>query len=608
MTTVFTSDRELVYNTLNNTEIKDRQFADAEWNYIPDNNNGNYSNFISFLTTDLRGQNVDYANAFVTVPMMITATIDTPNEGTNGGNSGPCSTSITSLSDLFSFRSSDLDLIDGLTISTDMNQTLVNENYAPFFINPLRLLIEHNQSWLSTNGSFINFSPSSYPKHETSAFNNLDYANADTEVLDQPYASNTFFLKYPGGNGADVSLFCGPTNTLSYLANYTSYRIPAFGANVTEQFIPLISGTYTSLHDGSQPISSIQDLKLVNKGFYNKTSSFFSGAYVNIPNDSTTQIQIYYTAKIPLSELHNFWKNCDFIQSNIGYNIRLNLTVPNGQTTGDFPIFQNNSYSNYNVDLDGDGTGAIVGITTNSDYSYRVQYGVAAPNGGGDNRCKLWYKWANLGPADNIKYASMLQQGLTKSINYLTTYYAYPSGNIFTFGTNTSVPLNLSIAQGIVAPQRMWMLVYPTVALGPSIQAYRYAWDNQPYYLTNCNIQFNNQNYYDRSLQPIDFWTQLCEQMPLDGESLISYKEFMSYKRIHCFDFTRLRKRLTRPNEPVNINITATLNAPTNVYGQGSSVNTVTVIFLIESLNQATINFTTNQSSIVVGAAAAIAA
>ena len=49
-------DAEQIANILSDTSRQEVQYADAQWLYVNDYNNQNYSNFLQFITTTLKTQ------------------------------------------------------------------------------------------------------------------------------------------------------------------------------------------------------------------------------------------------------------------------------------------------------------------------------------------------------------------------------------------------------------------------------------------------------------------------------------------------------------------------------------------------------------------------
>lgn len=74
---------------------------------------------------------------------------------------------------------------------------------------------------------------------------------------------------------------------------------------------------------------------------------------------------------------------------------------------------------------------------------------------------------------------------------------------------------------------------------------------------------------------------------------MISYVDFVNYKRLLCFDLTRISDRLQSPTEPVNLQFLGTRddNLPTQTQ----------LYYLTERLNQITFRFSSADVAIVVG-------
>lgn len=137
-------DIEQINNILSTTDKEEVQFSDAQWLYLQDNNNGQYNNYLQYLTTTLKQQFIDYHNGFVYLPM----SIEVANQAATGSsNIRP---------PLLALRQSVLSLFSQQMVTTDQGQTIVNDNNTQM-INNLRLEIEHNLPWVWSEGSELDY-------------------------------------------------------------------------------------------------------------------------------------------------------------------------------------------------------------------------------------------------------------------------------------------------------------------------------------------------------------------------------------------------------------------------------------------------------------------
>jgi hypothetical protein len=136
-------DIEQIDNIFSTADKQDVQYSDAQWLYLQDNNNAQYSNYVQFITTTLKQQFIDYHNAYVWMPMRIELQRNT----TFGGRTLP---------PFVAMRESVLSLIGNQLVSTDQGQTIVNDINTQF-INNIRLEVENNLDWVWSNGSDYDF-------------------------------------------------------------------------------------------------------------------------------------------------------------------------------------------------------------------------------------------------------------------------------------------------------------------------------------------------------------------------------------------------------------------------------------------------------------------
>lgn|ERR1700722_7635123 len=99
-------DVEQINNYLSSSDKEEIQYSDAQWLYLQDNNNGQYNNYIQYITTTLKTQFIDYHNAYFWIPICI--------ELANPA-SGPLSVRPPTIA----MRQSVLSLLGQLTITTD---------------------------------------------------------------------------------------------------------------------------------------------------------------------------------------------------------------------------------------------------------------------------------------------------------------------------------------------------------------------------------------------------------------------------------------------------------------------------------------------------------
>lgn len=140
-------DIEQIDNIFSTGDRQDVQYSDAQWLFLQDNNNQQYSQYVQFITTTLKTQFIDYHNAYVAIPTNIT--VATP---ANGIARPP----------YIAMRESVFNLIANQTVATDQGQTLYNDTNT-MFINNIRLQVENSIDWLWSNGSDYAMAYDQYP-------------------------------------------------------------------------------------------------------------------------------------------------------------------------------------------------------------------------------------------------------------------------------------------------------------------------------------------------------------------------------------------------------------------------------------------------------------
>ena len=152
-------DVEQIDNILGGGKAEEVQYSDAQWLYLLDNNNQQYTSQINWVTTPLKTQFIDFYNSYLWIPTRIeVANAAAPptvisNPGYNGGSSSGV---WLSTPPLICARESSLSLISNVTITTDQGQTWTTDVNTQF-INNLRLKIERTKDWMWTTGTELDY-------------------------------------------------------------------------------------------------------------------------------------------------------------------------------------------------------------------------------------------------------------------------------------------------------------------------------------------------------------------------------------------------------------------------------------------------------------------
>lgn len=524
-------DATQILNTLDNTRVTQRDYSDVQWQYIQDQNGGNFSNMVQFNTTILKTYFIDYHNAYIALPFQVTSA----GAAYNG-------------SEALAFRSSILQLINQLMVTTESGMTLVNENYSPYYINAIRLHLENNTDFFDVMGGQLQMASSidKWLDVQTPGVVNSFLKNADRLAVDWNTAN------HPVGTGAvmnDANKFLTTTITagtglapappLTFVTGENKYCNPAFLQRI---------GIFKNMFD-------------------------FDGGGV-APTNS-----YYGTAMIPLSLLHDFFRQFNIAVINLGLQLQLFLTQPDG-------IVQN-----LQVMMTGAGVNSTVIGQPIITYGLRSKVMTGA---------RLYVRNVKFNAADSIRMNAKLSENFTKSINFLSTDYI-PDRSAVAHNISDAISgeqFQQEIVSSVVYPLRVWMLCYPDVALSSDPAALRWPLSSCPFYLDNANMLINGVPIWKLSQKwPQDHWEMIKSQFPSESSTVVTYSDYIRFGSWMCFDLQRLGlERLTSPTEPVSLTITGNLKrAPGNLY------TSCKVIYLIERMNEITFSFGSTTTSLVVG-------
>lgn len=275
---------------------------------------------------------------------------------------------------------------------------------------------------------------------------------------------------------------------------------------------------------------------------------------------------------IPLKHIHDFFMQLDYPI----INLRLQMS------------FLLNMYSNGSIVPALAGAVASGGTLANP----VVTIGAATMPGSTIQltNCRLYYKTVKYHPEVNMQLAQKLAAGFTKMVEFRVTDTYLPSVS----ETNqTGGSITRLVSPSTIRPVRVWLLACPNTALssstpiaGGTIRLATYVGQ-----FTNANLLVNNSRYYNNDLVTAgDFYNILKEQFP-ENQGLVTYSDFLTTYRLHCFDVTRLKDRLKNPNEACSLQINATrVDAVACDY-----------YFVVERLQRCSLHMSSAESSVVVG-------
>ncbi len=218
----------------------------------------------------------------------------------------------------------------------------------------------------------------------------------------------------------------------------------------------------------------------------------------------------------------------------------------------------------------------------------------AATNGTTLSACRLYYKSVKFSPQLNQQLVQKLNSGYVKKVFYRVTDTYLPAAAEI---AQTTGSISKLVSASTVRPLRVWLLAPNTQGLSSAGDGTLVGVFAFPGTFTNLQIQINNSNYYQNSLNTVaEIWSILEDQFPGSGSSnstggLISYADFINSYRLHCFDVSRSKDRLSSPNEAVSIQVS------------GTRVNSTSCdyYYIVERLQAVTMHFGASETKLVIG-------
>lgn len=538
------TDATQIQNTLTNERYVPNDYADVQWQYIFDQNNGSYSNSIQFITTVLKTQLIDYCNAFLWIPLRIRSS------GTQYTQDTP-----------IAYRESILQLINQITFSTDTGSTLIAENLAPYYINAIRMRLEKSFDYFEINGDQLQMSRC------------IDkWLNVENVVKASDTAGLNCFSKAGTTYALDYNVdVAHAVDAAGYWNN--PYKYLRASVTTTPQENPTVNAFNRGLVFADNPYC--------NEGFRQRI-----GLFKNAYNFGTNNGNNVYdsVAMIPIALLHDIFRSLNFACFNIGFNFQFYLTSPHGIAPS-LPVMMTSDYCGGNV------------VATPI-----IEYGATATLASqGSGSCRLYYRSVKFNLRDNALLSSHLaSNNFNKSINFITTDYVNDRNSQgFTFDIGAfSTPFMQTIATSSVYPLRVWILAYPTDSLNGGKGAHRWPLTNCPFYIDDLNISINGVLYKKLNMKwHQDHWNELSAQFPSDVSTVITHGDHRRFCRWTVIDIQRLGlERLTSPTEPVTLDVSGNLKRDADCLQQSCKI-----VYLIERMNEITFRFSQTDTSAVVG-------
>ena len=165
------SDALQMRNMLANDDIDEllQQYTDSQWGYLPDNNQGSYSQYVQFNTETIKNMWDCWHDNMVLVPLSITSTAFTGPFGYTpfsnmppGANIGGGATTGSLGRDVLCFKSNATALFSRIQVNTTTGTNIIDDN-ATNMINAVRPSLEHTRDWLESEAQELMYALDNYP-------------------------------------------------------------------------------------------------------------------------------------------------------------------------------------------------------------------------------------------------------------------------------------------------------------------------------------------------------------------------------------------------------------------------------------------------------------
>lgn len=527
-------------------------FADAQWLFMNDLNQGSYTNGRLIInTTNLRTQFVDYHNAYLMVPFSVTVPIASATSYL--GATGSWSTTIPPN---VCFKSSVLDLIPGIQHSTDTGTSIINELTGLDQMNAWRLNVEHNDEWFNAFGPALCAAPDIFPNSDLS---NPSLTVAVRDPTNLPGISAT-------ANTAAVATIANPVTTNMALSSVTTpFNAYAQGASGTAANNPFGEAQFVTARN-----------PYYNSGFYRRCQ-YFRQACTKVTYNSTLSSWMFQGRfLVPLKYLHDFWMQDQAPKINVAFQTNFQIPWANNASAFNSPLMTDGLCGTPIITMLGAASSSAASIT-------------AAGTQAGS--CQLIYRSVTFGPEDNKRIVQQITDGTWQTVDYIITQV--PPVQSITAGG----PINQNITQAVAAPLRVIGFYNQSNALTSPLLGNQ----NSTIKISAFNLLVNNTPLYRNALQfDNDFWQIMAEQFDPNTGSVITYKDYTFNLQTPVGDLQRLGDRLPSPNAPVSIQVIGTRVDP--YAGNASAVGvTLQQQYYIESRQTIKYKINTASTDVIVG-------
>jgi len=298
-----------------------------------------------------------------------------------------------------------------------------------------------------------------------------------------------------------------------------------------------------------------------NDGFVKRNTELIKAAMSNTGALPAITNEIKFVARIPLKYISDFFNA--LVSSGPMFNLRLQMEFYLANTT--------------NTQFCPIAVGGVVAGTQSTGGAMNI----SVTNGG---EPRLYYHEIKLRPEHATLYAQRLASGFQKRVLFRS--YQVLKDNAAQKNMGNTAIVNHLVSSAAVMPQRLWILAYPTNAIGNNT-----TWPGLlttgPCGVTNLNVSINSQNLFSSALNTLEEqYDQLLDAAHLgedsaDREMMFSKNDFRLTHRLTTVDLSRSGSIQQDPNSPSMIVVTGTVASPVPV----------DIIYVLEQLQEFVLDF-----------------
>lgn len=350
----------------------------------------------------------------------------------------------------------------------------------------------------------------------------------------------------------------------------------------------IVGGVTPTVTAATPTIDALQNVPLSNR-----ISVFTTRSTKTVVGITAVYTQDFI-AYIPLKFVHSLFQVLDFPMVNCPLQITFNISGISGQSgycPFTCPIYGAHSSLG---DIASGSTPAVVALVAGATKPALSVFPGASEKGYAPG-VRLFLKAVKLPTEAAIELRSQMEAGYKKSLVFTSTqYFTYPQAAQL---AASSYSLTQQVASNVIRPTRCWVLPVRSGTLASEANSFPAVISQDSQFLTNTNIQINNQNFYNMNLRSqYEFYRLLKEQMQGGTSSMshntpISYDDFLNGCNPYVFDLSRY--------PTVKANTMCTISVNTDIVVPSGNVPALDLIVLIEHLETMVLDISTAGVSIV---------